>query len=87
MEVTLEPKTRHGKNRLAEIRFVDPYWHGRWQIVSVAERVSFAPGKRGPWYLLVPLCSEGPFNYMQRWVHASDDTNFNLRPNNNYIPD
>ena len=81
MQVTLEPKTRHGKNKIAEVKSVDPLWDGRWQAVSTADRVNFAPGKRGPWFLLVPVCTHGPFEFMRRWVHSTNDENFILRPN------
>lgn len=82
MEVTLEPKTRNGKNRLAAIRSVDKSWWGMWHVVRSCDRVNFAPGKSGPWHLIEPICAApDPFRF-RRWVSESDDDHFTVRPNN-----
>ena len=81
MECTLEPKTRHGKNRLTKIKTVDPLWGGRWQVISTADQVNFAKGKRGPWHLVEPLFESRRRQSFARWVHATDDDNFTLRSN------
>lgn len=81
MEITLEPKTRAGKNKIANVRFANPRWDGRWQIVGTAPGVLFQRGKRGPWHLIEPMCDDEVRGYHARWVHATDDENFILRPN------
>ena len=81
MELTLIPKTRAGKNKLANVRFADPQWDGRWEIIGTVDGVRFALGKRGPWHLVEPLCNDEVRGYNARWVHATDDDNFTMQPN------
>lgn len=81
MEIRLEPKTRAGRNKLATVQFADPHWDGRWVITLTQDSVNFAPGKRGPWHLIEPLCDDEVRGYNARWVHATNDDNFTMQPN------
>jgi len=84
--VVLEPKTRHGKYKLIQsrMRAVEP-WDGTiWRVIETRDRVKFAPGKRGPWHLIQPPVKTD--TRFQRWVHAVDDPNFILRPNDQVQP-
>ena len=80
MHVTLEPKTRAGKNKLASDRtFAVGEWDGTYRVKETRDHVNFAAGKRGPWHMLVPACDLTV--EIWRWVHATDDDNFTMRPN------
>jgi len=86
MEIRLEPKTRAGRNKIANVQFADPDWDGRWVVTQTQGAVNFAPGKRGPWYLIEPLCRNYVRGYSLRWVHATDDDDFTLQPNDQVQP-
>ena len=81
MELTLIPKTRHGKNRLATIHSAEGEWDGRWVVVDTQDSVRFAPGKRGPWHRVEPRVHFQRRDSHARWVHATDDDNFTMQPN------
>lgn len=86
MEIRLEPKTRAGRNKIANVQFADPDWNGTWAITHTQDSVKFAPGKRGPWHLIEPLCDDEVRGYSARWVHATDDDNFTVQPNDQVQP-
>jgi len=81
MEVTLEPKTRNGKNRLARVVIALPAWDGTWRVVRSCDRVTFALHRDGPWHLLEPVADAPFLERFWRWVSATDDENFILRSN------
>lgn len=81
MQVTLEPKTRAGQNKLANDRSrAVGAWDGTYNVVQTSDHVQFAAGKRGPWYLLTPTC-DMDVAVLWRWVHGTDDDDFTLQPN------
>jgi len=81
MQVTLEPKTRAGQNKLANDRSrAVGAWDGTYNVVQTSDHVQFAAGKRGPWYLLIPTC-DLDVAVLWRWVHGTDDANFIMQPN------
>lgn len=81
MEITLIPKTRAGKNKLADdSRHAIGTWHGTYRVVETRDNVQFASGIRGPWHLLTPTC-ELDIPALWRWVHGTRDDNFTVQPN------
>ena len=79
MELTLIPKTRAGRNKLANLQLASRDWNGRWVVDRKQDAVNFAPGKRGPWLLVEPTF--GVRGQRACWVHATDDENFTVQPN------
>ena len=81
MEITLVPKTRAGKNKLADDgRHAVGEWAGTYRVVETRDHVQFAAGRRGPWLLLTPTC-ELDIAMLWRWVHGTNDGNFTVQPN------
>lgn len=81
MEITLNPITRHGKNRLESVRRSDPAWDGRWEVVDTQDSVRFLPGELGPWHRIEPLISGKDRSFHSRWIHGTRDKNFTMQPN------
>jgi hypothetical protein len=81
MELTLQATTRKGKNVLARARTKNAAWGGLWRVLSEADRVHFAAGKRGPWYLVQPVFADIGARDLCRWVHATQDDDFIVQPN------
>ena len=48
----------------------------RWQIIAERDWASFLPGP-GPWILIAPQ-NATPFDSATRWVHKTNDKNFEV---------
>jgi len=77
--VVLMGKSTKGKNRLREAAAAMPGWDGSWRVQNEQERVTFAPGVRGPWLFVAPRGADSVNRErFSRWVHEYADEHFNV---------
>ena len=78
--VTLEAKSRHGKNRIAEARKRLPKWDGKtWRVVREEASVLFSR-EPGPWAHVIPDTTENT-DWCSRWVNLRRDDDFTVTAN------
>ena len=77
--LVLTGKSAKGKNRLREAAAAMPGWDGSWRVQNEQERVTFAPGLRGPWLFVAPRGADSVNRERHsRWVHATADEHFDV---------
>lgn len=77
--LVLTGKSAKGKNRLREAAADMPGWDGSWRVQNEQERVTFAPGVRGPWLFVAPRGADSVNREKHsRWVHEYADEHFNV---------
>lgn len=77
--VTLTAKSGKGKSRLREVAAAVPGWDGSWRVQNEQERVTFAPGVRGPWLFVAPRGVDSVSRErFSRWVHEYADEHFDV---------
>lgn len=77
-------KTKHGKNRLRELRERHPGFTGVWVEKSRRNWIAFNPSKEGPWVFIRPVMGPGDHimseAWNERWIHLNDDRDFAVLP-------
>lgn len=77
--LVLTGKSAKGKNRLREAAAAMPGWDGSWRVQNEMERVTFAPGVRGPWLFVAPRGADSVNREKHsRWVHEYADEHFDV---------
>lgn len=77
--LVLTGKSAKGKNRLREAAAAMPGWDGSWRVQNEQERVTFAPGVRGPWLFVAPRGADSVNREKHsRWVHEYADDHFDV---------
>lgn len=77
--LVLAGRSAKGKNRLREAAAAMPGWDGSWRVQNEMERVTFAPGVRGPWLFVAPRGADSVNREKHsRWVHAEADADFSV---------
>lgn len=80
MYYSLISKTHKGKNKLREIADrcnLTKVEHIRWLELGRSNTVVFSD-KQGPWLRLVPICADAEQTKFMRWVHLTEDENFEV---------
>lgn len=70
--VLLSGKTTKGCDKLHEART------NVWEVIKVRDTVAFKPSNRGKWLLVTPK-GQSAFHSCVRWVHQTNDVDFDVK--------